>query len=70
MDICSDTVKTSITTVGHRDPPTPQHSFISQRSGWTQTSNLWNHEAALLPVSHRSLVWTCEGTYISLFTCM
>ncbi|XP_077090659.1 uncharacterized protein LOC143741954 isoform X3 [Siphateles boraxobius] len=42
--------------IPHTFSLTPQHSFISQRSGWTRTSNLSNHEAALLPVSHRSLV--------------
>ncbi len=56
------------TMIPHTFSLTPDHSLISRRSGWTWTSNLWNHEAALLPLSHRSLVWTCAGTYISLFS--
>ncbi len=54
------------TVIPHTFSLTSDHSLISRRSGWTWTSNLWNHEAALLPLSHRSLVWTCAGTYISL----
>ncbi len=35
---------------------TLHHSPVTQRPGWDRTSNPWTREAALLPVSHRSLV--------------
>ncbi len=71
----------SITAAGHGSsrrrpcwyPPslgapshTLHHSPVTQRPGWDRTSNPWTREAALLPVSHRSLVGACEGTYIWL----
>ncbi len=56
---------------------THPHSFHShnthsyrRRSGCDWTKQPLNQWAALLPLSHRSLVWACAGTYISLFTCM
>ncbi len=71
----------SITAAGHGAgssrrrpcwyPPSlgaPSHTLITQRPGWDWTSNLWTREAALLPLSHRSLVGACAGTYISLFS--
>ncbi len=56
--------------------PTHPHSFI--HTTLTHIAEIWlglnqqplNREAALLPLSHRSLGWACAGTYISLFTCM
>ncbi len=56
--------------IPHTFSLTPDRSRIPWRSGWDRTSNLWSHEAVLLPLSHRSLVWTCAGTNISLFTWM
>ncbi len=61
---------------GSGGDPTHPHSFI--HTTLTHIAEIWlgsnqqplNREAVLLPVSHRSLVWACAGTYISLFTCM
>ncbi len=61
---------------GSGGDPTHPHSFI--HTTLTHIAEIWlglnqqplNREAALLPLSHRSLVWACAGTYISLFTCM